>query len=184
MQREYVHPNGERLTFLKTGLETNGELLEMEAVYNPNSVRPPLHYHPKQEEQFEVLAGAFRVRIGDTEQTYQVGDIFTVPRGTPHWMYNLSETEGRLRWQIRPALKSQDFFATMWGLAADGETGPDGLPNLWQLAVILRAYRNEFRASKPPYFIQWLLFGLLAPIARRKGYRARYERGEGNLDKI
>ena len=62
MAREFAQPNGERLTFLKTATETNGDLLEMEAIYNPNSPQPPLHYHPYQEEQFRVLSGTFRTK--------------------------------------------------------------------------------------------------------------------------
>ena len=170
--KEFTHPNGERLIFHRTGKETNGELLEMEAIYNPNSPQPPLHYHPFQEEQFEVLRGVFRVRIGEVEHTYQAGDKFTVPIATPHWMHNISDEEGRLLWQVRPALKTQDFFTIMWGLAAAEKTDANGLPNLWQLAVILHEYRHEFRASSPPYFVQRILFGLLAPIGRWRGYRA------------
>lgn len=179
MQNEFEHPNGERLKFTKTSAETNGELLEMEAVYQPHSEPPPLHYHPAQEEQFEVLAGEFRVRIGERERTYQVGETFTVPPNTPHWMHNLSDEDGRLRWQIRPALKSQDFFATLWGLAADDKLEPTGRPNLWQLAVIMRAYRDEFRVCSPPYFLQLILFGILAPIGRLKGFKAKYDEYSG-----
>ena len=39
---EFVRPNGERLTLCLTSKETNGELLEMEVVYSPNS---PRHQH-------------------------------------------------------------------------------------------------------------------------------------------
>ncbi len=35
MGKEFVSPDGERLIFRKTAAETNGELLEMEAIYNP-----------------------------------------------------------------------------------------------------------------------------------------------------
>lgn len=182
MRTEFVNPDGERLIIRKSERETNGKLLEMEAVYNANSPRPPLHYHPYQEEQFRVLQGTFRVKVGETEDTYETGDEFTVPPNTPHWMHNVSDEEGRLRWQIRPAMKSQDFFATMWGLAADGKTNADGVPSLLQLAVILREYSDEFRASSPPFIVQRLLFAGLALIGRRRGYRARYARysGEGN----
>lgn len=179
MEREFAHPNGERLILRKTTDETNGELLEMEASYNPNSSRPPLHYHPYQEERFQVLSGAFRVKVGEAEHTYHAGDAFTVPAGTPHWMHNVSNEEGRLLWQIRPAMKSQEFFATMWGLAADEKTDADGVPGILQLAVILSAYRDEFRASSPPYFVQRLLFALLAPIGRLIGYQARYNSYSG-----
>lgn len=173
---ELVHPNGERLLIRQSAESTNGELLELEATYQPNSTKPPLHYHPHQEEQFEVLSGQFRVRIGEDEQTYSVGDRYTVPANTPHWMYNESDENGRLRWQIRPALQTQQFLETMWGLAADGKVGSSGTPNLLHLAVILREHQNEFRASSPPYWVQRLLFGLLAPIGKMRGYSATYNR--------
>ena len=169
---EFKNPAGERLTFRRTGAETNGELLVMEATYVPHSEKPPLHYHPYQEEQFEVLRGSFRARVGEVEHTYQAGDKFTVPANTPHWMHNISDKEGCLLWEVRPALKTQDFFATMWGLIEAGKTNANGLPDLLQLAVILRTYNREFRASRPPYFVQKIFFALLAPLGRMMGYRA------------
>lgn len=164
------------LVIRKTAAETDGELLEMEATYPPNSSQPPYHYHPIQSEQFEVLSGRFRVKIGETEKTYEVGDKFTVPMNIPHWMHNISDFEGRLNWQVRPALKTQEFLETMWGLSADGKTNSEGVPNLLQLAVILNEYTDEFRASSPPYIIQRILFAVLAPIGRLFGYRPKYAR--------
>jgi quercetin dioxygenase-like cupin family protein len=176
MNREFTDQSGDRLVITKTGMETNGALLEMEATYQPHSPQPPLHYHPQQEERFEVMSGTFRVQIGQQELTFETGETFTVPPGTPHWMHNVSYEEGRLRWQVRPALKSQHFFETMWGLAADGKVTESGTPSLTQLAVILLAYRNEFRASSPPYWVQLILFAVLAPIGILRGYRARYDK--------
>jgi len=48
----------ERITIVR---ETP-ELLELEAVYDPGGSPPPAHYHPSQDERFEVLAGAVRDR--------------------------------------------------------------------------------------------------------------------------
>lgn len=176
---EFTNSAGERLIFRQTAADTNGELLEMEATYVPHSEQPPLHYHPYQEEQFEVLAGTYRARIGETEHTFQTGEHFTVPANTPHWMHNISDQEGCLLWQIRPAFKSQAFFETMWGLIADGKTNESGIPNLLQLVVILQAYRNEFRSASPPYPVQRVLFSVLVPIGWLRGYRARYARYSG-----
>lgn len=173
---EFQSGDGSRLTIHKTSQETNGELLEMEATYPPHSPQPPLHYHPHQEEHFRVLRGTFRTHVGGIEKTYEAGDTFVVPPNTPHWMHNISDGEGSLLWQIRPALKTQAFFETMWGLEADGQTNAAGIPPFLHLAVILREYANEFRASKPPYFAQRILFGILAPIGRLYGYRARYDK--------
>ncbi len=102
----------QRFIFHKTGAESDGEIIEMEVTYPPHSTQPQYHYHPFQEEHFEVLNGLFRTKIGDLENTYQSGEEFTIPKNTPHWMHNISTEEGRLLWQIRPALKSQAFFET------------------------------------------------------------------------
>ena len=110
-----TNPDGESLTFLQTASETNGELLEMEVVYMPKSEKPPEHYHPEQEERFEVLAGAFRANIGGKTHVYEIGDTFTVPPGTAHWMHNVSEEKGRMNWQTRPAMDTETFFETLWG---------------------------------------------------------------------
>lgn len=176
MANERSATGGSRLTIRQTSASTRGELLEMEARYPPHSPRPPAHYHPYQEERFQVLQGRFRTGINGMEKVYETGETFSVPANTPHWMHNISDVEGYLLWQVRPALKTQAFLETMWGLAADGKTNASGVPNLLQLAVILREYANEFRAVSPPYPLQRVLFGLLAPIGRLLGYQPRYDR--------
>ena len=176
---ERNHSEGSRLIIRRSGADTQRELLEMEAIYPPHSPRPASHYHPYQEERFQVLQGTFRTHIGGVTHTYPAGETFSIPANTPHWMHNISPEEGRLLWQVRPALQTQAFLETMWGLAADGHTNASGVPNSLQLAVILRTYANEFRAAKPPYLVQRILFSLLAPIGKLRGYRARYEKYSG-----
>lgn len=171
---ELKSQDGSRLTIRQSSADTGGALLEMEAVYPPNSPQPAYHYHPYQEEQFQVLQGTFRAKIGGVVHTYMPGETYTVPANTPHWMHNVSSEEGRLLWQVRPALRTQAFLETMWGLDADGKTNASGVPNLLQLAVTLHAFSDEFRASNPPYLVQRILFGVLAPLGRLRGYRATY----------
>jgi quercetin dioxygenase-like cupin family protein len=172
--RNEIRTNGGRLTIRKSGTDTNGDLLEMEVSYPPYSAKPAYHYHPYQEEHFEVLQGNFYIKIGDTERTYETGEKFNIPKNTAHWMHNISDEEGCLLWQVRPAMKTQAFLETMWGLEADSKTNANGVPNLLQLAVILREYSDEFRAFSPPYWIQCILFGILSPIGKLSGYRASY----------
>lgn len=173
-QKRDKNSNSGRLTIRKTGAETKGELLEMEAIYLPYSDQPPYHYHPYQEEYFKVLSGEFHAKIGGVVHTYEKGETFSVPKNTPHWMHNISGEEGCLLWQVRPAMKTQAFLETMWGLEADGKVNTNGVPNFLQLAVILHAYANEFRAVNPPYSVQRILFALLSPIGKLWGYRAKY----------
>ncbi len=108
---------GQRLVFRKTAKGTDGELLEVESIYTKASLsRPPAHYHPYQEERFEVLSGTLRVLVGGEERTLKAGEVLTVAPGTPHEMWNGREGETRVNWQTRPALKTEEFFETVWGL--------------------------------------------------------------------
>jgi quercetin dioxygenase-like cupin family protein len=176
---ELVSPIGERLIFRQTARDTNGELLAMEAVYRPHSSPPPEHYHPYQEECFQVLQGEIRAKIDDQERTYKPGDEFIIPPGIHHWMHNTSDDEGCVIWQTRPALKTELFLETLWGLARDGKTNANGIPNILQVAVIAQDYVREFRLAQPPYGLQKVLFAILAPLGRWMGYQARYERYSG-----
>ena len=143
--------------------------------FTVNSPRPPAHYHPSQEEHFEFLNGTLHTEIGGQRRTYEAGDRFTVPIGTHHWMHNTSSEFGKVIWQVRPAMKTETFFKTLWGLAIDGKTNNNGVPNILQIAVLFREYDREFRLSKPPYPLQKILFYILAPLGRLSGYRAKYD---------
>ncbi len=166
--------DGEKLVFHQTAASTEGALLEVEVTYKPDSARPPAHYHPSQEEHFEVLNGAISTVINGVERVYQPGEEFTIPPNTPHAMHNSSAEEGRVLWQVRPALDTESLFETLWSLTSNGKTGSDGVPNLLQIAVLFQAHNREIRLVTPPYPIQRLLFGILAPIGRLAGYQSHY----------
>ena len=80
----------------------------------------------------------------------------------------------RVNWQTRPAMKTEEFFESIWGLARDGKTNEKGVPNLLQVAVIASEYADEIRLASPPWPVQRVLFAALAPVGRLLGYRARH----------
>jgi quercetin dioxygenase-like cupin family protein len=169
----------QRIVLRKTAKETDGALLEMEAYYKPGGHYPPEHYHPLQDEHFEVTKGQLHVRLNGVQVTYVAGQSFDIARGTPHTFRNAGEEEAGVIWQVRPALKTQQFYETLWGLAADGKTNNNGIPSLLQMAVMLQDYADEFVLSSPPRFVQRAAFAVLAQIGRLRGYRGRYERYSG-----
>jgi mannose-6-phosphate isomerase-like protein (cupin superfamily) len=171
---------GGKIIFKETAATSNGRLLEMEAHYPANSELPPEHYHPYQEERFQILKGTIRAIVKGQENLYQPGQEFTIPPGTPHAMHNVSSEEGRVIWQTRPAMKTEFFHETIRKLSKDGNLSTNERPSMLQLAVIFREYKDEFRLKKPPYLVQSILFGILAPIGRLRGYKARYT-GETNI---
>jgi quercetin dioxygenase-like cupin family protein len=165
---------GQRIVFHRTSEDTDGELLEIESVYTkPSPSRPPAHYHPAQEEIFRVLAGELHAARGGRQRTLREGETLVVVEGIRHEMW-AEEAGVHVNWQTRPALRTEAFFETVFGLAAEGKVNEKGVPSLLQSAVIAQAFADEFRLAKPPWPIQRLLFAVLAPLGRLLGYTARY----------
>ena len=81
--------SGQQLIFRKTAGDTGGELLEVESIYTkPSPSRPPLHYHPRQEERFEVLSGELQTLIDGEERTLTEGEDLVIPPRIPHGMWS------------------------------------------------------------------------------------------------
>ena len=78
-----------------------------------------------------------------------------------------------MQW-FRPALKIDRFFESYFGLAQDGKLNEDGSPSFWQLAVMAPYFGDGIRTPSLPWAVQRVIFGLLGPVGRLLGYRARY----------
>jgi quercetin dioxygenase-like cupin family protein len=167
-----TQPRGDRLVFVATAADTDGALLEMDVTYPPHTRAPAPHLHPHQEETFRVLQGALRAVIDGEERRYGPGETFVVPAGTPHTMHADADEPTRFVWQVRPALRTEDFFEAVWRLAGAGRTNAAGRPHVLQGAVLMRAYAAEFRLLRPPRWLQRPLFAVLATIGHALGYRA------------
>jgi quercetin dioxygenase-like cupin family protein len=115
--QEIGSPGGVTLLFVRTGTETEGELLEMEANYSGDGGMPPMHLHPSQAEHFEILEGSMRAIVDGEERVYVTGDSFEVPAGTPHQM--AAEEPTRMRWEVRPAMRTAQFFERLYGEGPD-----------------------------------------------------------------
>jgi quercetin dioxygenase-like cupin family protein len=113
------------------------EVLEMEASYSGTAPMPPEHLHPTQAERFEVLEGSVRTVIGGAEKQFAAGEAFEVPAGTPHQMG--AEEPTRMRWEVRPALRTAEFFERLYG------DGPDSARAMG--ADFLTEFSDEFRLS-------------------------------------
>jgi quercetin dioxygenase-like cupin family protein len=137
--------SGQRLIFRKTAGDTGGELLEVESIYaKPSPSRPPVHYHPRQEERFEALSGEVHALVGGEERTLREEEVLVIPPRIPHGTW--AERAGTsLNWQTRPAPKTEAFFEAVWGLARDGRTNDKGIPNSLLAAVVAREYEQEYR---------------------------------------
>ena len=166
------HPRGDRLEFVATSASTGGALLEKHVTYPPHTEAPAPHFHPEQEETFTIVQGALNTVINGVQRRYAAGATFVVPAGTPHTMHADADEPTRFVWQVRPALRTEDFFEKLWDLARAAGSDAPRPPNLLQGALLMRTYAREFQLVRPPRWLQVPLFAVLEPIARLLGYRA------------
>lgn len=168
--------NKQTIEFVTTAGECNGKLLEMVATWGPYSIKPMEHYHPCQDEEFTVLEGELTVRLKGKTFPLQQGDSIDIPANAAHAMWNDTDKKTTVNWKVFPALNTEYFLETGIGLAADGKTSKNGMPDILQTSLLAKKYQQEFRLNKPPYIIQQILFALLTPFALLSGKRAVYEK--------
>lgn len=173
--RTFTNPAiGHRITFLQTGTQTNGELLQIEYAVERPEDKPaiPLHKHLKCEERFEVVQGKLGVILNGEQQTLEGGDSVTLQPGTLHTFWNAGEGEMRFITEVRPPGDLQTYWETVFGLAQDGKVNANGLPNLLQLAVV--APLADSYDPRLPVPVTKLLVAVLGGIGRLLGYKDRY----------
>ena len=159
----------ETMIFLKTAEETQGELLEIDMTVGPGGFVTAEHLHPDLEERFQILAGKIALSIEGKSEVVGVGEVRTVPKNTLHVWNNAGEEELKVILQFRPAGRMEYFLESWFALAEAGKTDRQGMPNLFQAAVIFSAFRGDV---KPQGLLINILVKLLAPLGRLMGYQA------------
>jgi quercetin dioxygenase-like cupin family protein len=164
---------GQRVVFLQTAEQTDGELLECDLFVRPGGF-VPLHAHPRQEERFEARSGRLRFRLGRTRTTVVAGESVVVPPRTAHWFRNEFDEYAHFRVQVRPAWRTENVLLLI-GLARDGliRMRRHGYPTpLLQAAVLGTGPLDEVCLPWLPLSVQKALFTGLAPVGRALGYRS------------
>jgi mannose-6-phosphate isomerase-like protein (cupin superfamily) len=150
-----VNPvTGERMTFLETSAETDGEYVRIELHAEPQAFVAAAHVHPAQVETFEVVSGTLGAKVAGKGIEAQARDVLVVEPGQAHKWWNAGEGNLVFRCELRPALRFESLIETMFALAAAGKTNKKGLPNPFRLAVIARAHFDTVRLPFPPAPLQ------------------------------
>jgi quercetin dioxygenase-like cupin family protein len=163
-------------TLMLTGSESvtirqsSAEVLEVEGSYGPQGKAPPAHYHPAQDEHFEVLEGSLRAKVGDEVHDLNTGDVLDIPRGTPHQMWNPGDQRARVRWQTQPALRTEQWFRSIDALHREGRVGANGMPGPLAFAAFLSEYDDIFRLAGPAPLVKPAV-SVLGLLGRARGYR-------------
>ena len=175
--------SGERVTFLATAEETNGEYLRIRNEASAGAQGVVMHYHLAYTEAFEVLEGRLDVCLGGKENhlVLSEGESTFVPLSTAHRFWNSSTRPVVFEVEIRPARDFEKALRAQFGLVEDGKTDEKAIPkNILELALIYEL--SESYIVGMPLFLQKGIFGALAGIARMLGYDpefSEYTKPEG-----
>jgi quercetin dioxygenase-like cupin family protein len=161
--------SGERIVIRESGAQTGGRLLSFDLFLPPGGHVPARHVHPIQEEQFTVVAGRMRFRLGRRTILAHPGDTVLVPAGTAHWFGNAGAGVAHARVEVRPALRMEELFESA---AAMGRAKPfPGVRLPWpsDLALFLIEFQRELGVPDVPASLVRALLAPLAWLGRRRG---------------
>jgi quercetin dioxygenase-like cupin family protein len=132
------------------------------------------HLHPAIHESFSVLEGELTVIRDGQPSTLRPGESAGVEPGVWHDWFNRGAVDAVVRVEVTPGERFAHMLETLFGLAREGHVNAKGMPDLLQLALTAQEFSDVIVFRRPPPRVQRIVFGALAPIARRRGYRATY----------
>jgi quercetin dioxygenase-like cupin family protein len=150
--------------------EHTPELLEVAVEWDPGDHRPLPHVHAAQDERFVIEDGELTADLDGTRHTLRAGDTLDVPRGTKHRMWNSGTVAVHATWQVRPALRTAEFWSQMHEARKVRPTDAHGMLTPVAAAPLLNRYRTEFRLALPAP-VERAALTVLGLAARLKGYR-------------
>jgi len=158
----FTLPGGSSFAIRTSATETNGERVELEITLPPGAAGPPPHFHPRQEEQWQVLEGALDVQVDGSWRTLRAGESASVPAGHVHTLRNRTNETVRVLDIHIPALDFQDYMLDLHRLTQAGKITSLRSPrSVVYLATVLHDHRTtQLTASRPQRIAESALAGL------------------------
>jgi quercetin dioxygenase-like cupin family protein len=165
---------GERAVVLELPWQNNEGRVVAELTALPGARVMGEHLHPALHERFSVLEGELTVMRDGGRSVLHAGESADIEPGVWHDWWNEAEADAVVRVEVAPGERFVHMIETVFGLAREGHVNATGMPSPLQLALTAQEFSDVIVSRKPPPVAQRILFGALAPIARRRGYRATY----------
>jgi quercetin dioxygenase-like cupin family protein len=171
-KRVIVNPvSGETIVIQTSGAETGGRLLVFDLFLPPATHVPARHVHPIQTEQFTVLAGRIRFRLGRQTILAEPSDTVLVPAGTSHWFGNAGPGPAHVRVEVRPALRMEELLEASAAMTVGVGFFGRRLPRLTDLARLLVEFQRELAVPDVPPVVSRAALALFAWLGQRRARR-------------
>jgi mannose-6-phosphate isomerase-like protein (cupin superfamily) len=144
---------------------TAGQFVEMDCVLDPGRGTDP-HWHPHQEERYEVIEGTLEVCRDGAWHAVAGGQSFTVPAGVIHAFRNSSSVPVRFLDRHTPALGFQEHLETVDRLVRQGKVrGLKDPRSLIHLCMSAAEHKPDVPVKPPQWVIKAMAF-----LGRRLGF--------------
>jgi quercetin dioxygenase-like cupin family protein len=168
----YENPvTGERLVVRVPPRQSNGHLLVVDLYLRPGGAAGE-RVHPATTETFTVVRGELGLRHGGRELRMGPGTRLRVAPGVVHDLWNAGAGEAHVVVEVQPGERWLQLIRQLFLLAQDGRTDARGRPKPLQAAVLGWEFADTVQFTTLPPPLQWLLVGMLYPVARATGHRA------------
>jgi mannose-6-phosphate isomerase-like protein (cupin superfamily) len=143
-------PDGTMFLIVESAADSAGERIEFEITMNPGAMGPPKHFHPRQEESWNVLEGELSVFVDEEWRPLAAGESLSIPPNTVHTLRNRSSGPVRFRDIHEPALDFQEYIEELDAQAAAGKLTSSMTPStLIHGAMVLHRHRaTQLSASR------------------------------------
>lgn len=159
---------GEKITFLHTTKETNGEYLYIEVALPPFGKGPPLHVHDEFEEEFEVVSGILTITVEKEDKELLAGQNLLAAKGMKHTFNNKHDEPVVFRVKLTPGLYFEESARIHYGLMAEGLTNDKGEPTKLAHTALILSMQNTLVTSLP-INVQRKLFRWIVKRAYKRG---------------
>ncbi|HYF03352.1 MAG TPA: cupin domain-containing protein [Patescibacteria group bacterium] len=167
--------SGDTFEFIETAASSNGERVVIKSTVKRKGLLVPNHMHVLQDEQFDVISGTLTYYSDGKISTAGAGKTIILPKNKSHNHYNSQDEPLVYIHTVTPALDFEYLIENLVGLAADGKM-KNGKAGLVQELVTLKYLDSKAYLTDIPVGVQKLLINIIAPVARRFGYRAVYRK--------
>jgi mannose-6-phosphate isomerase-like protein (cupin superfamily) len=126
----YSQPiTGEWIFAVVRGEDTGGEFERGVGVFPPGNAGPPAHIHPGYDERFEIIQGEFVFTIDGKDVRFGPGDRSVASMRSTHTFRCVGDQVGAVIAETRPAARTGDVIATLFGMAHAGLLNRRGHPS-------------------------------------------------------
>ena len=145
---------GVSIEFRTTAAETGGEYMEFDVIGRPKGFITQPHVHPSQSERHTVIEGSMKLKTGGVETFLRPGDSFETKAGQTHRHLSADGGAGRVRVQMRPAGRTEEWLERLVAMDRAGEFTKSGWPRAVAGARFLKDFEGDARAAAPPEPVQ------------------------------